>query len=88
MIEINDKLRIKRRDDRNLIIEEFVPVIKKDNKRTEYKWLIYGYYGDLKMALQGVLKHELFNIPKEKLKLQDIITKIEKIETEIKGVKL
>ena len=88
MLQINDKLRIRRTDEKNLVIEEYSDKIV--NPRTKeitsgQQWC--GYYGDLKAALNGVLKKELMDSVKEELQIKDIITRIEKVENDIKNMK-
>lgn len=88
MIQINDKLRIRKLDDKNLIIEEYNDkIINPKTKEESSGWQWRGYYGDLKSALLGILKKELFDSSEENLQLKDIITKIEAIENNIKNMK-
>lgn len=87
MIQINEKLRISTLDDKNLQIEVLTIVNKKkDGIKTgeqEKKWLWAGYYGDLKSALLGILKKQLFETVNEENQLKDIVRKIEDAETSI-----
>lgn len=56
MIMITDKLRVRRYDDRNFVVEEF----KKDSKakRERDKWRFIGYYPTFKTALRGISKQD------------------------------
>ena len=84
MIQINDKIRIKRLDDKNLQLETLEPVNKKDGTvANEWKW--NGYYGDLKSAIGGVLKHCLMELADEDIKtLSELIERIDNIDKELK----
>lgn len=88
MIQITDKLRIRRADDRNLVIEEFRDVTDPKAKTTNKQWCWCGYYGDLKTALIGVLHKSLLDSAEEELRLKDVITKIEAVENDIKSMKV
>ena len=88
MLQINDKLRIRRTDDKNLVIEEYNDkIVNPKTKEITSGWKWCGYYGDLKTALNGVLKKELMDSVKEELQIKDIITRIEKVENDIKNMK-
>lgn len=88
MLQINDKLRIRRSDDKNLVIEEYNDkIVNPRTKEITSGWQWCGYYGDLKTALNGVLKKELMDSVKEELQIKDIITRIEKVENDIKNMK-
>lgn len=88
MIQINDKLRIRRADDRNLVIEEFRDVTDPKAKTTNKQWCWCGYYGDLKTALLGVLHKALLDSAEEELQVKDVIAKIETVENDIKNIKV
>lgn len=87
MIQITDKLRIRRADDRNLVIEEFRDVTDPKAKTTNKQWCWCGYYGDLKTALLGVLHKALLDSAEEELQIKDLIKRIEKVENYIKNIK-
>lgn len=84
MIQINDKIRITRLDKYSLQIETLEPVNKKDGTvANEWKW--NGYYGDLKSAIGGVLKHCLMELTTEDIKtLSELIERIDNIDKELK----
>lgn len=88
MIQINNKLRIRRADDRNLVIEEFRDVTDPKAKTTNKQWCWCGWYGDLKTALLGVLHKQLFDSAEEELQIKDLIERIEKVENYIKNMKV
>jgi hypothetical protein len=84
MIQINEKIRITRLDKLNLQLEVLEPVNKKDGKvANEWKW--NGYYGDLKSAINGVLKHCLMELSTEEITtLSELIERIDTIDKELK----
>lgn len=82
MLQINDKLRITKVDDKNLQIEQLREIeSKKLGKHSEWCWC--GYYGTLQSALLGVLSKQLFDSVQEKICISDLINKIDKYEQEI-----
>lgn len=82
MIQINNKLRIVKNDEKNLAIEE-LRTITSEKKGSHEEWCWCGYYGDVKSALLGVLKHSLLDSAEEELDIQGLIKKIEVVEQEI-----
>ena len=84
MIQINDKIRITKCDKLNLQLEVLEPVNKKD-VTVAYKWKWNGYYGDLKSAIGGVLKHCLMELATEDITtLSQLIERIDTIDKELK----
>lgn len=85
MIYINDKLRIRKLDDRNLQLEEYRKPSEKSGtiKENTEKWRWCGYYGDLKSALLGALTKQLFDSAENELTLKDIISRIDEARAEI-----
>lgn len=84
MIQINEKIRITRLDKLNLQLETLEPVNKKDGT-VAYEWKWHGYYGDLKSAIGGVLKHCLMELSTEDIKtLSELIERIDTIDNELK----
>lgn len=83
MIQINNNIRIVRRDDKNLAIEKYDLVTNSKTNESHYEWRWVGYYGDVKSALLGVLKHSLLDGAEEELDIQGLIKKIKIIEQEI-----
>jgi hypothetical protein len=85
MIQITDKIRITRLDKLNLQLEVLEPVNKKDGT-VAYEWKGNGYYGDLKSAIGGVLKHCLMELATEDItSLSELIERIDNIDKELKG---
>lgn len=82
MLQINDKLRIRKLDDKNLVIEE-LKTINSEKKGIHDEWRWCGYYGDLKTALSGVLNKQLFDSVEEELTIKTIIDKIDDAKYEI-----
>ena len=83
MIQITEKLRIVKADDKNLALEELRDVTSKKSQTTNKQWCWCGFYGTFKSALLGVLHKRLFESVKEELQLKDCIAKINEIEKEI-----
>ena len=84
MIQITDKIRITKCDKINLQLEVLEPVNKKDGT-VAYEWKWNGYYGDLKSAIGGVLKHCLMELATEDIKtLSELIERIDTIDKELK----
>lgn len=84
MIQINDKIRITKCDKLNLQLEVLEPVNKKDGT-VAYEWKWNGYYGDLKSAIGGVLKHCLMELATEEITtLSQLIERIDNIDKELK----
>ena len=84
MIQITDKIRITKCDKINLQLETLEPVNKKDGT-VAYEWKWNGYYGDLKSAINGVLKHCLMELASEDIStLSKLVERIDNID---KGLK-
>lgn len=88
MIQITEKLRIVKADDKNLALEELKDVTNKKSQTTNKQWCWCGYYGDLKTALLGVLHKALLDSAEEELQVKDVIAKIEAVENDIKSMKV
>ena len=85
MIYINDKLRIRKLDDRNLQLEEYRKPSEKSGtiKENTEKWRWCGYYGDLKSALLGALTKQLFDSVENELTLKDVVSRIDEARADI-----
>lgn len=88
MLQINDKLRVRRIDDKNLALEELKNVTSKKSQTTNKQWCWCGWYGDLRTALLGALHKQLFDSAEEELEIKGLIERIEKVENYIKNMKL
>ena len=82
MIQINEKLRIIKSDDKNLVIEELKTITSEKNG-TRKEWCWCGYYSSLKSALIGVLHKQLFDSAEEEMSVKDLLSRIESVEKEI-----
>lgn len=87
MLQINDKLRIIKFDERNLCIEQ-LKIVKSKKHGDNKQWLCVGYYGNLETALQGILNKKLFDCIDEELEIKDVLGKIEQARQEIKNAKI
>lgn len=87
MIQINDKLRIKKLDNFNLIAIEELQITESKKLGEHKEWCLSGYYGNLKDAIIGVLNKQLFNLADkdEEVELKQIIYKLESFENQIKN---
>ena len=88
MIQINNKLRIRQADDKNLALEELKDVTSKKSQTTNKKWRWCGWYGDLRTALLGALHKQLFDSAEEELEIKDLVKRIETAENNIKNMKV
>lgn len=83
MIKISDKIRIVRVDALNLAVETY-EAIKKRNGETEYEWKWFGYYGNLRSAINGILTHLTTAIADDDLvELKAIRARLEEIKSEV-----
>lgn len=86
MIQISDTVRIVRTDKYNLQIEEYRPVIEAKTKTKKYEWCRVGYYGNLKSAILGVIKHCGKELPKQELKgWKSVVDKLEEYQAKIEN---
>ena len=85
MININDKLRIKKIDSRNLAVEIYVEIRNKKNE-IRHEWKIYGFYGTLNQALRGSFNAALdCDVFDEKIQeLKDVVDKLDAAHEEFK----
>lgn len=85
MIQINEKIRIRKIDDLNLQVEEYRKVTDRITKRERWEWKWCGYYGDLRSALGGAIKRcEMLLADQDIESLQELMTKLDKIENDAK----
>ena len=85
MIQINDKIRIVRFDKLNLELQEYRKKVDPKTKNERYDWCRVGYYGDLKSAINGVLKHCLMELTTEEISsLSHLIERVDNIDKELK----
>lgn len=79
-MQLNDKLRIVKQDDNNLVLEELREVNSK-KEGTIKKWCWYGYYGSVKSALVAAFQKTIFDSECEQIK--DLINVIDKAKQDI-----
>ena len=85
MIQITDEIRIVRLDKLNLQLEVLGDVTNPQTKEVRKEWKPKGYYGDLKSAIGGVLKHCLMELATEEIStLSELIERIDNIDKELK----
>lgn len=93
MIQINDKVRIRKIDKLNLVVEEYRAIVNRKTNQECWEWAWCGYYGDLRSALGGAIKHcEMLLAEQEIKSLQELMTKLDEIDSDaknaVKGIKL
>lgn len=89
MLQINNKLRIRRLDDKNIIIEELNDnIVNKHTKEVRAGWQWCGYYGTLESALKEILSKQLLNSVDDEITLKEVLDKIEQVRQEIKNAKI
>lgn len=85
MIQINEKVRIAKHDALNLELQEYRKKVDPKTKNERWDWCWLGFYGDLKSAIGGVLKHCLMQLSTEEIKtLSELIERIDNIDKELK----
>ena len=77
MIYINDNLRIKKLDDRNLELQEYRKGVNPKTKEEVWSWRFCGYYGELKSACLGALSKIMFDYAEEETTLKEVLAKID-----------
>lgn len=89
MLQINDKLRIRRTDEKNLVIEEYSDkIVNPRTKEITSGWQWCGYYSTLDAAFQGVLNKQLLDSVDDELEIKNVLGKIEQVRQEIKNAKI
>lgn len=83
MLIINNKLRIRKLDETNLVMEK-LKIVSSEVKGTREEWVFEGYYGSLEWALSSVLKKELFDSLEEEVEIKDLLKVIEKTSQDIR----
>lgn len=84
MIYLNEKLRISKADERNLQLEAYLPTVSKKTNETSMQWKWIGYYGDLKSALAGALKQQIFELADQETEsISTLIVEITKAEQNV-----
>ena len=85
MIQVNDKIRIAKRDNLNLELQEYRKKVDPKTKAERYDWCWLGYYGDLKSAIGGMLKYCITALTDEELVgWKSVLNRINEIEKELK----
>ena len=86
MIQINEKLRIRKVDNMNLELEEYRCIVDKKTKAERYDWMWVGYYGDLRSALGGAIKRCAMSLADEDLQgIKAVMERLDKIESDVKN---
>ena len=84
MLQINDNIRIVKTDKHCIQIEEFRPVVDPKTKMSRNEWCWVGYYGDLKSAIRGVIRHYGKELTEQDLKgWKSVVDKLEEIEAKM-----
>ena len=88
MIYITNTLRISKLDDNCLQLEGYKEVISKKHRTSIQKWCRIGYYGDIRSALVGAFKKQLFDTADEELQLKDLVERIDAAVNNIQNAHL
>lgn len=83
MIQITEKLRIVKADDKNLALEELRDVTNKKTQTTNKQWCWCGYYGSIRSALLGCMDKLLIDSAEDNITVKDLISKIDNIKEQI-----
>lgn len=83
MIKITENLRIRRADDKNVVIEELRDVTDKKTQTTNKQWCWCGYYGSIRSALLGCMDKLLIDSAEDNITVKDLISKIDNIKEQI-----
>lgn len=83
MIQITEKLRIVKADDKNLALEELRDVTSKKSQTTNKQWCWCGYYGSIRSALLGCMDKLLIDSAEDNITVKDLISKIDNIKEQI-----
>lgn len=83
MIQITENLRIRRADDKNVVIEELRDVTDKKTQTTNKQWCWCGYYGSIRSALLGCMDKLLIDSAEDNITVKDLISKIDNIKEQI-----
>lgn len=78
MIQVTDKIRISRLDDRNVIIETLDTVVNRETKEEYQKWNLKGYYGNVRVAIGSILKNDMLIDHEDLQSLKDYQEALEK----------
>lgn len=60
-MNITDTLRIRRYDDRNVVIEEYVTNVNPKTRKETSSWKFKGFYSNARRALQAVLDKDMLS---------------------------
>ena len=82
MLRINEKLRILRLDNNNLVLEE-LRIVESEKKGKREKWMHCGYYGSLKATLVSALEKTIFDSVEKEVEIKDLINIIDNAKQEI-----
>ena len=88
MIYINDNLRIRKLDEQCLELEVYRKAKSKKTGEETTQWKGCGYYGDIKSALNGAFKKQLFDSAENETTIKELIALIEQVEKEIFNIKI
>lgn len=82
MLVINNKYRVRKLDDSNLIMEQ-LKIVSSEIKGTREEWVIKGYYGSVEGALNGILRKQLFDSMEQEVEIKDILKIMKETEQNI-----
>ena len=82
MLVINNKYRVRKLDDSNLVIEQ-LKIVSSEVKGTREEWVWEGYYSSVEGALNAIFKKQLFDSVEQELEIKDILKVMKETEENI-----
>ena len=82
MLVVNNKYRVRKLDETNLVIEQ-LKIVSSETKGTREEWVWEGYYSSVEGALNSIFKKQLFDSVEQELEIKDILKVMKEIEKNI-----
>ena len=82
MLVINNKYRVRKLDDSNLVIEQ-LKIVSSETKGTREEWVWEGYYSSVEGALNSILRKQLFDSIEQEVEIKDILKIMKETEQNI-----
>lgn len=82
MLVINNKYRVRKLDDSNLVIEQ-LKIVSSETKGTREEWVWEGYYSSVEGALNSILRKQLFDSVEQEIEIKDVLKIMKETEQNI-----
>lgn len=82
MLVINNKYRVRKLDDSNLVIEQ-LKIVSSETKGTREEWVWEGYYSSVAGALNSILRKQLFDSIEQEVEIKHILKIMKETEQNI-----